>query len=220
MLHNARRTLVIIQESYQELLEKATTPENATGVEELVCLAALSQSRCLAELEMVELAGQELQQFIIFWQQHVRRIGKAWFIEKHPRRLLYSDFVKVVPTTSLAEWFDFIEGTNKGLDWIDYMREQNDQWYDKKSSKTPKIGKPSSSRKTETEICIPFMYNVIARSNLLQGYVGQYELMKEQGLTVDGFTQAIYKLQQELDLQEHEFVILQSQKARDEVSDD
>jgi hypothetical protein len=203
MLHNARRTFILLQESYQELLAGAKTPEEAMGVEEYLCLVSLCQSRCLAEMEQMDVAGRELNEAYRFWQEHVRRIAKTWLIDGKGRRLISLNPDDRVPITVLLEWFDFVEGRPKGFAWLDNLREED---------REKKVQYTIRRKKQVINVNIPFMEKVVARNNLFEGYVAQYDLMAAQNMSLKQFIGTIEDLRKKMNLKADDFVILSREK--------
>jgi hypothetical protein len=75
ILHDTRRTLAQINERYRELLTEANTIETVMAYEEYFCVTALTQIRCTAELGMLHVAKQELEEMDTFWRGEMRREG-------------------------------------------------------------------------------------------------------------------------------------------------
>jgi hypothetical protein len=199
LLHNARRTFLTFQESYQEMLVGAKTPEDAIAVEEHLALVALCQSRCLAEMEQVDMAGRDLQKVYIFWQEHVQRIARRWLQEKKGQRVIYRNFADEVSAPAFLEWLDFAAGTPRGLEWMDDLRRAS-------AGKKDDVNK--KERKQIEKISIPFMQQVVARNKVFDGYVAQYDLMAAQNMSLKQFIGTIEDLRKKMELGVDEMLVL------------
>jgi len=200
ILHNARQTLTEINMRYRELLASATTIETAMACEEYFALTALAQMRCTAELGMLEVAHHEAQEVNQIWQAQGQRIAKEILIGEHSERFLASDFVASVSVSELVEWLDFANEDSKSHQWIDDLRGKLDEpWYAK--SWLPMMNGGAGLNKNigvglkkEQQMVIPSIRKLIARSQVFEGYVAQYELLKIQELTPSEFEQKITAL--------------------------
>lgn len=129
ILFNAKNTLAPISIKYRELLGNAETIESAVAYEEYFCLTQLAYVRCLAELGMLNIAKNELQEGKEFWEDQTRRISKDFLLGNDPERFLYSDLSQSVPVSTLVSWLDFAYSEEKGYTWIDELRIKNQPWY-------------------------------------------------------------------------------------------
>jgi hypothetical protein len=168
---------------------------------EYFCLTSLAHARCLAELGMLEMARRDLEEAHIFWRGHARRIANDLLLGKHPERFLFSDFAQDVPVSTLVEWLDFAAGEEKGYARIDELRSRTKPWYsegdytgvskeaarvtsslwDVVASYTGKVKTKEIDREKET--VIPSFQKLVARNNVLEGYVTQYELLEAHNVT-------------------------------------
>ncbi|MBL1176830.1 hypothetical protein [Pantanalinema sp. GBBB05] len=191
ILHTARNTLAEINMRYRELLAEATTIETAMAHEEYFSLTALAQTRCTAELGMLDMAHKEIQEMNTFWQSQALRISRELLVGKHPERFLATDFVDEVSTAELIQWLDFVYEEKKGLGWIDELRRKfNEPWYSKGwfsgagSGLNQNVG---IGLEKEQTMLIPALKKLMARGAVFEGYVVQYELLEEQQMKPSEF---------------------------------
>ncbi|MCB0180829.1 MAG: hypothetical protein KDI62_21540, partial [Anaerolineae bacterium] len=201
MLFDAKNVLAPINLKYKELWAKADTIETAMGYEEYFSLTSLANTRCLAELGMLEIARRHLDDDYRFWQEQSRRITHDHLLGPNPERFLFSDFADDVPSAQVITWLDFAEDSERGYDWIDELRSKMNPWYapnrysDMGRSTTQVFSSLSKviTRKTpegmtvEKQKVIPALQKLTARNNVLQGYVAQYELMEKHNITPTEF---------------------------------
>lgn len=184
ILHTSRNTLAEINMRYRELLSEASTIEIAMANEEYFSLTALAQTRCTAELGMLDIAYKEIDEMNTFWQAQAHRISKEVLCGKHPERFLATDFADEVPVSELIQWLDFVYEEKKGLGWIDEFRHKiNETWYSKGwfsiggSGLSQNVG---IGLEKEQKMLIPSLRKLVARGSIFEGYVAQYELLEEQ----------------------------------------
>lgn len=211
MLFDAKNVLAPVNLKYKELLAKADMIETAMGYEEYFSLTSLANTRCLAELGMLDIARRNIEDDCKFWEEQARRIANDHLLGQNPERFMFSDFVEDVPTTQLIEWLDFAEGTEKGYEWIDELRSRTDTWY--AQGRYSDVGKGTSkvvssigkvfARKTpagieiEKQKIIPALQKLTARDKVLQGYVVQYELLEENDITPSQLEEKIAQIEPE-----------------------
>lgn len=201
ILLNAKNTLSPIQIKYQELLLNAESLETMLAYEEYFCLTSLAYVRCLAELEMLEMALQDMLQTYSFWKEQALHIVKEHLIADNPERFLFSDFAQKVPVAVLVEWLDFAYEEEKGYGWIDELRMKTRPWYAEDSYVDVGKGaaKVTSSllnlagqylgRGVEKELerqhlqILPAFQKLVARNNVLSGYLEQYRLLESSNMT-------------------------------------
>lgn len=190
ILLSSKEKLKQIHFKYRECLAEAKTIGTAVVNEEYFCLTALAHARCSAELGMLNLACHDLQETYGIWKNHAQRIAKQLLIGDYPERFLASDFVREVPVTTLVQWLDFAYGEKKGFLWIDELRGRiNEPWYKKTFTMDGKglnraIG---IGIEKEKEIIIPTLHKLIARDNVLQGYLAQYQLFETHQMKPSSF---------------------------------
>lgn len=200
ILHDSRRTLSEINMRYRELLLSATTIETAMAYEEYFTLTALAQARCSAELGMLDVAQHEIQETNQIWQTQGRRIAKEILVGEYPERFLASDFVDAVSVAELVEWLDFANEETKRYSWIDDLRRKVDEtWYS--TGWIPVLHGGSGLNKNigiglekERTMIIPSLRKLAARSNVLEGYVAQYDLLVSHDLTPTEFEHKVAAL--------------------------
>lgn len=200
VLHSARQTLMSTNMRYRELLLDATTIETAMAYEEYFAITALAQMRCTAELDMFEVALHEAQETNQIWQAQGRRITKEILIADHPERFLASDFVDIVSVVELVNWLDFAHSEEKGYVWLDDLRKELDEaWYAK--SWVPIMHGGSGLNQNlgvglekEQKMIVPSIRKLIARSNVFEGYVSQYEMLAEQKMRPSSLESSIKSL--------------------------
>lgn len=211
MLFDAKNILAPVNLKYKELLSKADTLEAAMGYEEYFSLTSLANTRCLAELGMLDIAKRNIEDDSKFWVEQSRRIASDHLLGQNPERFLFSDFVEDAPTPQLIEWLDFAENSEKGYEWIDVLRGRANTWYTK--NKYPDVGKGANqvfssignvfSRKVpegiegEKQKVIPALQKLTARDKVLQGYIAQYELLEKNDITPSQFEEKIAQIEPE-----------------------
>ncbi|GEM_PF-586282 len=210
--HENRRQILIQQIQvfaetnlkYKELLTQVNNSRRtAMTYEEYFSLTALAHVRCYAELGKLDMARYILEKTYLFWQEQARRIAKDLLVVRYPERFLFSDYVEDVPISVLAEWCDFVYSEEKGYEWIDELRKKTITWYAKKD-----FSKIDSDKfKREKERVIPALSKLVARNNLFQGYIAQYDLLESQKITLSEFEKEIVLAQ---DSAVNRYIILQS----------
>lgn len=198
----SRNTFSVINLRYRDLLSNATTIETAMAYEEYCALTALAQIRCTAELRMLDVAQHEAQEANQFWQSQGRRIAKDILIGQYPERFLASDFVDAVSVAEMVTWLDFANEEVKRYGWIDDLRRKLDEsWYAKGKSWIPMVHGGSGLNKNvgvglekEQSMVIPSLRKLVARSDVFEGYVAQYDLLVAHNLTPTEFEQKVTAL--------------------------
>jgi hypothetical protein len=211
LLFHAKGDLAPIRLKYQELLSKADSLEVALGYEEYFVLTSLAHSRCLAELGMADTARHSLECDVAFWKDESKRIAHDLLFGENPERFLFSDFAKDVTVSNLIAWLDFAHGEEKGYERLDELRAMTTSWYagiDKKEIGR-KTGRAFStfgqmiSRKADAEMewqlkkVVPSFQKLIARNNVLDGYVWQYQYLEEHNILPSTFENEIANLSPE-----------------------
>ena len=182
ILDDARQDFTQLHFQYRELLEGATEPEQATVYEEYFSLTALAVVRCMAELNMVGAAYQNLIEFGNFWIAQAQRIARELLLGDQPERFLARDLSEGVPTAALIEWMDFAYAEPRGIGWIDELRAQNRPWYPERSINMPSWSRGNALER-EREWVIPAMHKVVARHKVYDTHIAQYALMAEYDTT-------------------------------------
>ncbi len=190
---------------YKELLTQVDdSRRTAMAYEEYFSLTALAHARCHAELGELDMARRFLENTYSFWQGQTRRVAKDLLLVRYPERFLFSDYVEEVPVSVLAEWCDFVYNEEKGYEWIDELRKKTIPWYAKKDFSKIDSGK----LRREKERVIPALSKLVARNNLFQGYIAEYDLLESQKITPSEFEKEVALLAQ--DSAANGYVILQS----------
>jgi hypothetical protein len=211
LLLNAKNNLAPIRLKYKELLSKADSLEVSLGYEEYFVLTSLAHSRCLAELGMGDTARYSLESDVTFWKSQSKRIAHDLLLGDNPERFLFSDFAEAVPVSNLVDWLDFAHGEEKGYEQIDALRAMTTGWYTGMDRKeiSRKTGQAFSnigqkiSRKTDAELewqlkkVVPSFQKLIARNNVLDGYIGQYQYLEEHNILPSTFENEIAKISSE-----------------------
>lgn len=204
ILHNVRDKLSVINMRYKELLENTDKIEAAIAYEEYFSLTALALTRCTAELGMLDVALQEIEEASIIWTQSAQRILKELLIQKYPERFLATDFAEELSILELVQWLDFAYGENKGLVWIDDLRLKiNQKWYwtplstnwfkDLGSGLNQNIG---VGLKKEKELVIPLIRKLVARNSVFEGFRAQYSFFEENEIKPSHFEASLKQLPQ------------------------
>lgn len=209
ILFNSKNVLAPISLKYKELLAGADILETAMAYEEYFCLTSLAHARCLAELGMLDMAYQDLEEAGEFWKKQAQRIAHTFLLSKNPERFLFSDFAQDVPVSTLVEWLDFAYGEEKGYGWIDELRSRTIAWYsqDDYTEFSRGVSKVTSSLwnvvigytkdneiNREKEKVIPSFQKLVARGNVLEGYKAQYELLQAHNVTPSEFESKVASL--------------------------
>lgn len=198
ILHHSRNTLSEIHMRYRELLSEANTIETAMAREEYLVLTGLAQIRCTAELGMLDIAYKEAEEINCFWQTQAHRIAQEILIGKHPERFLATDFVDVVSVAELIQWLDFVHAEIKGLGWIDELRRKfNESWYSKGLFSNSGSGLNQNvgiGLEKEQKLVIPSLRKLVARSSVFEGYVAQYEILRNYQTTPSEFEKSVASL--------------------------
>ena len=201
MLFNSKNVLAPINLKYKELLAGADTIETAMAYEEYFCITSLAHARCLAELNMLEMANRDLDEASTFWKKQAQRIANEFLLGENPERFLFSDFAQDVPVFILVEWLDFAYQEEKGYGWIDELRGQNRSWYDNRFSVSKMWDRRNrdvkfSDIEQHREGLIPSFQKLVARSNVFEGYKAQYELLEANNVTPSEFDSQVALLAQ------------------------
>jgi hypothetical protein len=130
-------------------------------------------------------------------------------ISKAPERFLYNDFYQDMPVSVLTEGLDFFYGGERGYGWIDELRNKNSTWYSDENFNGINAGatKITSSflglmknltKNDETKaieeqktLVIPYFKKLLARNNVLEGFVAQYEMLEKSNLRPSEFENKI-----------------------------
>ena len=193
LLFNAKNILLPISIKYQELLTQADNLEAGLAYEEYFCLTTLAHVRCVAELGMLDVAHQELQESRETWQTQARRIANQFILGDSPERFLYSDFAQVLPTAALVEYLDFAAGDEKRYDRLDELRGKMARYYTadlgtevtrRASGVVSAVSRfygtsaiPNFDLVSDKARRLPALAKLAARNNVIEGYVAQYQLM-------------------------------------------
>jgi len=146
------------------------------------------------------------------------RVSTFKCLTAYPQRFLATNFATDVSVTELATWLDFVYNEKRGLVWIDDLRlKMNEKWYnqewfgdignfknviagkwqskewfsDTSSGLNKNIGIGAEKEKT---MLIPALRKLIARSAVLESYVGQYEILEAQNIKPSEFEAKLAQL--------------------------
>ena len=191
ILHNARRTLAQLHECYRELISNPETVEAAMAYEEYFCVTALAQIRCTAELGMLEIARRELEEVVGCWKNAVQHNADALLLQENPERFLSSDFVNEAPVAILVEWLDVVRGEEKGYRWLDELRSKIQPWYPQRWIQPPVLTLGTSGLQRDKDVIIPALQKLVARNNVFEGYLMQYELLVKNKMRPSEFEKEI-----------------------------
>jgi hypothetical protein len=204
LLLNAKNILAPIGLKYKELLEKADSIETAMAYEEYFCLTSLAHVRCLADMGMLSTAHDYLQETYEVWKKQAQRIARNLLLDNKPERFLFGDYCQNIPVAVLIEWFDFTYGEEKGYGWVDELRIKNKSWHsDSNDSLLEKgllktandfFGSNNSEKIKQKSMVIQSIKKLIARNNVLNGFVAQYELFEKHNITPLSFERKITSL--------------------------
>lgn len=179
MLDDARYELKQLESIYTQRLEAAASTEAYIVLEEQHSLAALAQIRCRAELDMMDVARREFQNFLDQWTRRARDHAQKILLGSHPERFLLSDYAETVPTVVVTEWMDFAHGVERGYEWVDELRAKLPSWGEKRGFKLPGMGGRSDDKERDHRTFIPALNKLVARHNVYEGYGGQIEMLPD-----------------------------------------
>lgn len=216
LLFHAKDILAPIRLKYQELLTKPSSFEVLLGYEEYFVLASLAHSRCLAELGMLDAARRSMESDVTWWKGKTRKIV-SYLLEDNPEQFLFSDYVEAVPVTSLITWLNFAYDEEKGYERIDELRAKTKGWYtgfDKKDIEhrtgrtLSSIGqtilrKPDEKLEWQLKKVVPTFQKLVARNNVLDGYISQYQYLEERNILPSTFEKEIENISPEFTVDEY-----------------
>ncbi|TGD72220.1 hypothetical protein E4634_16270 [Mangrovimicrobium sediminis] len=165
ILINSKQTLGEIHEKYRDQLERCTVIEEAFALEEYYTVTALGHALCFGELDMSHQARNDLREAYDFWAKTVKRILREQIIKDDPERFLRAKYVSTAKAIDLTTWMDFINDTNKELNWIDEFR----------AAPTPLLPSLSKTLDDREQLEVDLMRKLVARDNVYEGYVSQYD---------------------------------------------
>ena len=169
--------------TYKELLPDAPTFETALACQEYFALTSLAVAACWAELGRVDAAKDNLESDYTFWAEQARRIAGEDLLGERPERYMAGEFVPDVSLGELAAWLNFIHDEHQSEPKrIDELRKGIRLYADGKLG----VLKPKEIPKETVEADkkkIPELRKLLARNGVFQGYVDQYALLSESGLT-------------------------------------
>jgi len=228
ILNDRRQTLMKLNEKYKELLSQSNSIEAFVANEEYYSITGLAYCRCTAELGMFEVATHEIRELNYFWVEQSRQFAKLHLLGAHPERFLASDFAKIAPVSFLASWMDFAYDDKKGYTWVDALRfKSNNPWYGDKPwykkdllesmSGIVNLDKPVRSKgrglHNEEKVVIPSLQKLLARNNVFEGYVSQYELLEQEKLSPSEFNRKIIELPMKSAINGYHILELSSKRA-------
>jgi len=194
LLSEARTRLGPIVHKYKELLEKADNLEKAMGYEEYFCLTSLAHARCSADLGMLSLAKEEMEEAYVVWKKQAQRIANQHLLKKQPERFLYSDFCQDLPVSVLVKCLDFAYGEQKGYGWFDELRGKTEPWHKEIGELQIGLLRPGGRKlaiREERKQILPALQKLVARNDVLDGFVAQYGLLEKHDETPGGFERKI-----------------------------
>ena len=178
-----------VNAKYRELLPGSTS-ETAMACQEYFALTSLAIATCSAELGMVGAARRNLKDDFTFWAEQARRIAEKDLLGEHPERFVYSEFVAEVSLREVATWLNFVQNENRSeAERIDELRKKIHLSPVEEGSWIPWSAKEKSEPIIEVDKAerIPALRKLVARNNVFRGYVDQYALLDENGITPSEF---------------------------------
>lgn len=119
-----------------------------------------------------------------------------------PERFLASDFSQSVKLDALANWLDFAYGEERGPDWLEVLRQKTTPWHAKSWRDTlPKRLVAGGLAREKTRI-LPALQKLVAKNDLLAGYVEQYKLFERHKVTSSVFQEQLAEVARQSDLDE------------------
>jgi hypothetical protein len=185
----AEHTLSRLRIFYRERMAASRTINEAMAAEEYLVLAGLGAARCYAELGEMPMAQRLLAELHTEWQSQARRVVLEGLLGSQPERFLHRDFAEVLSVQDLAAILDFAHGTTRGIGWIDELRQNLDPWYCARvlnpiaERRMPTSTELEKAHEYEHGIVVPALVKLVARNQVLEGYISQYDLLAEHGMT-------------------------------------
>ena len=182
LLHHVLNAIGPAKKKYQELLPGARL-ETAMACQEYFTLTSLAVAACWAELGRVDAARNHLERDYKFWVEQARRIAGEDLLGERPERFMAGEFVPEVSLGELAASLNFVHDELKSEpERIDELRKGILVYADGKPGfRKPK---PASIETIEADKKrIRELRKLLARNGVFQGYVDQYALLSESGLT-------------------------------------
>lgn len=187
---------------YRELLPAAES-ETAMACQKYFALTSLATAACHAELGMVRVAKDNLDDDCAFWAQQARRIAGD-LLGEHPERFVAGEFVSEVSLREVAAWLNFAADEDRSEpERIDELRNRIRLSTNKGGGliAIPLLGKddPAAVAKTieaDKQETIPALRELVARHGVLRGYADQYALLDENGMTPSEFQRRVDALDQ------------------------
>lgn len=191
LLHHVLTALGPARVKYQELLPGARL-ETAMACQEYFTLTSLAVAACWAELGSVDVARDNLERDYKFWVEQARRIAGEDLLGEHPERFMAGEFVPDVSLGELAAWLNFVHDEHQSEPKrIDELRKRILLYADGKPGFLKRKEAPKETIEANKKK-IRELRKLLARNGVFQGYVDQYALLSESGLTPA-------KLQQRID---------------------
>lgn len=210
LLHEVLNTLDPARVKYQELLPGARF-ETAMACQEYFTLASLAVAACWAELGIVDVARDNLERDYQFWVEQARRIAGEDLLGEHPERFMAGEFVPDVSLGELAAWLNFIHDEHQSEPKrIDELRKRILLYADGESRIPIPIFREARAPKETIDADkkkIRELRKLLARNGVFQGYVDQYALLSESGLTPAELQQRIDAVDRTMLV--HDYVVLQ-----------
>ena len=187
---------------YRKLLPAAES-ETAMACQQYFALTSLATAACHAELGMVRMAKDNLDDDCAFWAQQARRIAGD-LLGEHPERFVAGEFVSEVSLREVAAWLNFAADEDRSeQERIDELRNRIHLSTDKGNAliAIPWLGKDdplvvSKTIEADKQEKIPALRELVARHGVLQGYADQYALLDENGMTPSEFQRRVDALDQ------------------------
>jgi len=189
MLINSRQTLGEIHESYKIRLLNEQSEFEFTTVEEYFSITALGNAICSAELGMLNTAKDDLQESFTVWKNASRSFFESQVLTEYPERFLSRRYAEFVTSRDIIGWMDFALTEKRGIDNLDDLR-------NRVSSMSIDIGL-FSKVSTEETINFGVARKLVARKQVLQGYIEQLKYLTDKSIRPSELSDYIQTLSSE-----------------------
>ncbi len=163
MLINSRQTLGELHEQYKIMLLDENEQFDYASVEEYFTITALGNAMCSAELGLLKHAREDLIESYELWHQAAKNFVQNKILTDEPERFLSKRYTTHVKSMDVINWMDFVSDEKSGIEHLDRLR---DRTHGFRVDFTTTI-------KPDEEMHLGVARKVVARDNVLKGYLGQ-----------------------------------------------
>lgn len=179
ILHASRDSVGTVAMHYLQHWDESASIAEAMAYQHYYCMGFLLKARCSAELGMYENSVKEIEVGYENWRERSRNLANTAILKDDPDRFLEQEYLDSVPTTKLVSWMEFATDDELGFEWIDKLRHMAAErsagsWW-------PPFG--GGTRGKSSSNLVGVMDNLVARNNVLEGYVSQYQFLEQKEIT-------------------------------------